>query len=205
MADPALAAEFLAWTARTIAGVTVRWAGCEPSVRQRIYFANHSSHFDFLVLWGSLPGEVRAATRPVAAKDYWAAGPVRRYLATRVFRAVLIDRIQVTRSNNPLAEALEAMGDRTSLILFPEGTRGTSVEIQPFKSGLYHLARKRPDVDLVPVYIDNLNRVLPKGEFIPVPLLTTVTFGVPIRIAEKEARDPFLNRARGALRELRDE
>jgi 1-acyl-sn-glycerol-3-phosphate acyltransferase len=182
----------------------VRWAGCEPDIRQRIYFANHTSHFDFLVVWGSLPTDVRAITRPVAAKDYWNAGPVRRYLAARVFRAVLIDRVQVTRSNNPLADALEAMGDRSSLILFPEGTRGSGEEVQPFRSGLYHLARRRPDAELVPAYIENLNRVLPKGEFFPIPLLTTVTFGAPVRIAEQELRDPFLARAREALSQLAD-
>ena len=202
LAHPALAAELLAWAARTIAGVTVRWLGCQPDTRQRIYFANHTSHFDFLVLWGSLPTAVRALTRPVAAKDYWDAGPARRYLAARVFRAVLIDRVHVTRSDNPLDHALDAMGDHSSLILFPEGTRGSGDDLQPFKSGLYHLARRRPDAELVPVYIENLNRVLPKGEFLPVPVLTTVTFGTPLLIAEKETRDAFLARAREALSQL---
>ena len=202
MAD--LLASALAFAATFISGATPRWMGCEPDPRQRIYFANHTSHFDFLVLWGVMPPALRALTRPVAAKDYWEAGRLRRYLATRIFRAVLIERVSVSLRNNPLDIALEAMGDRYSLIIFPEGTRGAGDEISPFKSGLYHLARKRPDVELVPAYLENLNRILPKGEVLPVPLLSSVTFGPPIRLLEKEPRDAFLARAQEAVLTLRD-
>src|ERR1700746_1318535 len=80
-------ARLLAALARGITGVQVLWAGCEPDERQRIYFANHTSHLDFAVLWSALPGEVRALTRPVAAEDYWDKGS-RGYLAKRVFQAI---------------------------------------------------------------------------------------------------------------------
>ena len=85
-------ASLLAAVARFITGVQVLWAGCEPSVRQRIYFANHTSHLDFVVLWSALPSEIRARTRPIAARDYWEETPLRRYLAAKVFKAVLVDR-----------------------------------------------------------------------------------------------------------------
>ena len=88
----------------------------------------------------------------------------------------------------------------TSLILFPEGTRNTTDErLLPFKSGLFHLAGARPQVELVPVWIENLNRVMPKGEFVPIPLLCTVTFGAPLRLQAGEDKAAFLERARAAL------
>lgn len=203
-AGPPVAATLLAALARVLAGAQVRWVGCHPEPCQRIYFANHTSHLDALVLWSALPRGLQALTRPVAAKDYWGTGNPRRYLATRVFNAVLLERVNLddVGRRQQLDLLLEAMGDRYSLILFPEGTRGTGEEIAPFKSGLYHLALKRPDVELVPVYLDNLDRILPKGALIPVPLLSSVSFGSPLRVLPGEEKDAFLERAREAVRAL---
>jgi 1-acyl-sn-glycerol-3-phosphate acyltransferase len=195
----------LATLARLVSGARVRWAGCRPERRQRVYFANHSSHFDFLVLWAALPAELRRVTRPVAARDYWQQGPLRRFFARRVFHAVLIDRRRGEGQADPLATMDGALGTTDSLILFPEGTRGEGETIAPFRAGLYTLALRRPDVELVPVYIGNLNRVLPKGEFLPVPLSSSVTFGAPMRVEDGEPRDAFLARAREAVLRLRDD
>lgn len=196
-------APLLATAVKMLTGVSVRWVECTPEPRQRVYFANHTSHLDTLVIWSALPSEVRDLTRPAAAKDYWGTGKLRLYLATKVLNAVLIERKNVSRRNNPLDIVLEAIGERFSLILFPEGTRGTGAEIGPFKSGLYHLSRNRPDLELVPVYIENLNRILPKGEILPVPLLCSVTFGPPIRVMDNESKAAFLERAREAMCSLR--
>jgi 1-acyl-sn-glycerol-3-phosphate acyltransferase len=205
-------ASLIAAAVRGISGVQVRWAGCRPELKQRIYFANHTSHLDFVVLWSALPGEARARTRPVAAKDYWDKG-LRAYLAQRVFRAVLVGRgtpAPAESSGEAFAQAraridalAEAMGETDSLIIFPEGTRGTGEAIAPFRSGLYHLARKRPDVELVPAYLENLSRILPKGEVLPVPLLSRLTFGAPIHVQESESKEVFLERACAALQALR--
>jgi 1-acyl-sn-glycerol-3-phosphate acyltransferase len=175
------------------------WHGCEPSPRQRIYFANHTSNLDALVLWSVLPAAVRSVTRPVAARDYWSGGWIRPWLANEVFHAVLIERKKPTAHDNPLVDMLEALGDRHSLILFPEGGRFAGPEPGPFKGGLHHLATRRPDVELVPCYIENMNRILPKGEFVPVPVLGGVTFGAPIRLEPDEAKPDFLERARRAV------
>jgi 1-acyl-sn-glycerol-3-phosphate acyltransferase len=202
----------LAWiiaaVVRAITGVQVRWQGCVPEDRQRIYFANHSSHLDFVVLWSALPGDVRAKTRPVAARDYWQGG-FRSFLARRVFRAVLVDRgaaghsagVEQAREKRfaVIEQLAESLGDGDSLIFFPEGTRGSGETVAEFKSGLYHLAKRRPDVELVPAYLENLNRILPKGEFLVVPLLSVLTFGAPIRVREDESKPEFLQRAREAL------
>jgi 1-acyl-sn-glycerol-3-phosphate acyltransferase len=206
-------ASLLAAIARGISGVQVQWAGCEPDERQRIYFANHTSHLDFVVLWSALPSEIRARTRPIAAKDYWDETPLRRYLAENVFRAVLLERGSLARAKNPeetrfvgrhlIEDMASALGEKHSLILFPEGTRGTGEKIGRFRSGLYHLALRRPDVELVPAYLENLNRILPKGEFLPVPMLSLLTFGKPIQVAPDEDKDLFLERAREAVSSLR--
>lgn len=187
---------------KLISGASVRWVGCEPSVRQRVYFANHTSNLDAVVIWSSLPPLMRVLTRPVAARDYWTGGRIRLYLANHVFRAVLIERKKPTARDNPLTDMLNALGDRHSLIIFPEGGRQAGTEIAPFKSGLFHLAKERPDVEFVPVLIENLNRILPKGEILPVPLLGGVNFGAPVKLEPGEDKTAFLGRAQAAVQAL---
>jgi len=189
--------------ARILAGGSVRCLECEFDLRQRIYFANHTSHLDFVLVWSALPRSLRALTRPVAAKDYWDKAGLRRYLVANVFNAVLVERDRAAATRNPIEILLEGLGERHSLIIFPEGTRGNGLQLGPFRSGLYRLGKARPDVELVPVYIDNLNRVLPKGEFVPVPMLASVSFGAPMRVEDGEEKDAFLERARSAILELR--
>lgn len=186
--------------ARLLTGVRGNWQGCLPETRQRIYFANHRSHGDFVLIWTVLPPALRRCTRPVAAEDYWGRGGPRGFFGEAVFHAVLVARDGGSRERDPVAPLVDALNAGSSLILFPEGTRNTTpAPLLPFKSGLYRLACARPDVELVPVWIDNLNRVLPKGEFVPVPLLCTVTFGAPVAVAPGEASLPFRERSRQAL------
>ncbi len=186
--------------ARAITAAQARWQGCGPEPVQRIYFANHTSNGDFVLIWAVLPGALKRVTRPVAALDYWTTSPLRSFVGREVFNAVLIDRRPEARTEEPVAQMMGAVDGGASLILFPEGMRNTTdAALLGFKTGLYHLARQRPEVDLVPVWIANLNRVMPKGEVIPVPLICTVTFGAPIRIAEGEEKEAFLGRAREAL------
>jgi 1-acyl-sn-glycerol-3-phosphate acyltransferase len=190
----------IAGFARLVTGVRGEWRGCAPDPRPRVYFANHRSHADFVLIWTVLPAPLRRLTRPVAAADYWLKGRLRRFIGEGVFRAVLIDRNPETREVDPVAVMAAALDQKHSLILFPEGTRNTSDEpALPFRSGLYHLAKLRPDVELVPVWIENLNRVMPKGEFVPIPLLCTVTFGAPIALGTAEEKAAFLDRSRQAL------
>ncbi len=198
-------ARLLAVTARLLSGASVRWIGCEPDACQRIYFANHTSHLDALVVWSALPARVRAVTRPVAAKDYWDKGWFRRFMATNVFDALLIDREKIKVHNSPVDMLLRAIGETHSLIVFPEGHRNTGPEVGEFKSGLYHLAKKRPELELIPVHIDNVNRVLPRGEFLPVPLLSCISFGPPMWLEANESKPQFLQRAREAVRSLKEQ
>jgi 1-acyl-sn-glycerol-3-phosphate acyltransferase len=120
-----------------------------------------------------------------------------------VFNALLIDRKKIKVHNSPVDMMIREIGNKYSLIVFPEGGRNLSGEMQEFKSGLYHLARKRPDLELVPVHIDNLNRVMPKGEFLPVPLLSCISIGAPIFLESHENKNEFLARARQAVLKMR--
>ena len=194
---------FLLGLVRVLTGAQARWYGCPPKAEQRIYFANHQSHADLVMIWAALPQELRSITRPIAAKDYWTKTPLRQWITTAVFNAVYVDRERKDGEDplQPLADALQS-GD--SIVLFPEGTRGNAEEPQPFKSGLYSLAQRFPDVVLVPAWIDNVQRVMPKGEVVPVPILCSVTFGAPIRLDDGEERRAFLDRARLAVIALRD-
>ena len=197
-----MTASFLAWVARILTGARAHWQGCAPVADQRVYFANHTSNLDFVLLWASLPDDLRRRTRPVAGRDYWKGG-LREWLASRVFRAVLIERRTVTRDSNPLTPMLDTLRGGESLIIFPEGTRNPDGEVNPFRPGLFHIAKALPEIQLVPVFIENLNRVLPKGEILPVPMLCSVTFGEPLRLAQGEMKPDFLTRARDAMLALR--
>ena len=199
----------IATVSRFITGATVHWH-CEPRAgRQRIYFGNHSSHLDFIVIWSAMPGEMRRLVRPVAGEDYWQISRIRRYLASEVFNAVLIQRSDanatdaVVRARASVQRMANALGERHSLIVFPEGTRAVNGEVGAFKSGLYHLSQSRPDAELIPVYLENLNRILPKGEVLPVPMLSRVVFGPPLATIIHDSKDGFLARAREALIHLR--
>jgi len=191
---------------RLITAFRAIWDGVEPRDTQRVYYGNHSSNGDMPLIWSALPPALREKTRPVAAADYWLTSPVRTFLGRDVFNAVLIDRRPDARTEDPMAQILAALDEGASLIIFPEGGRNPGEgQLLPFKSGIYNIAAQRPDVELVPVWIENLNRVMPKGKVIPIPLLCTVTFGAPVRAEDGEDRSAFLTRARDALLALRPE
>ncbi|MFK8115002.1 MAG: lysophospholipid acyltransferase family protein [Rubripirellula sp.] len=199
-----ITSHFIVLLAKLFSGFTVRWVDCQPDTSQRIYFANHTSHLDAVVLWSALPRELRNVTRPVAAKDYWSTGWLRPHMA-RSFNALLIDRKEIKVRKSPIDIMLQQMGDVYSLIIFPEGGRSSSDdEMGDFKSGLYYMGKKRPDLELVPVYIDNVNRILPRGEVLPVPLLSCITIGPPIFLEAGEPKNEFLKRARQSVQRLKD-
>ncbi len=198
-----LTGQSLALLAKLVSGFTVRWIGSQPETCQRVYFANHTSHLDAVVLWACLPGQLRQFTRPVAALDYWGQGSVRRFLA-RSFNAILIDRKQIKVHQSPVDLMLREIGDIYSLIVFPEGSRAADGEMGEFKSGLYYLAKKRPDLELLPVYMDNMNRILPRGEYMPVPLLSSISIGAPIFLEHGESKMEFLSRAQRSIKHLKE-
>ena len=186
--------------ARTITGARARWLGCTPTAGPRVYYANHASHADFVLVWACLPPDLRDRTRPVAGLDYWSKDAFRRFAAERVFKSVLIDRNPTAHRSGAIRQMANALDAGDALIVFPEGTRNTTdARLLPFKSGIYHLALACPDVEFVPVWIENLSRVMPKGQIVPVPLLCTLTIGPPIKLDGSESKATFVERARNAL------
>lgn len=194
---------FLLGLIRVLTGAQARWLGCPPKAEQRIYFANHQSHADLVMIWAALPSELRRQTRPIAAKDYWTGSRFKQWITTEVFNAVYVER-ERKGDEDPLQPLEAALAQGDSLIIFPEGTRGSTGEPQAFKAGLYNLAQRFPHVVLVPAWINNVQRVMPKGEVIPVPVLCSVTFGTPMQLLDGEERRAFLDRARQAVLALRD-
>jgi 1-acyl-sn-glycerol-3-phosphate acyltransferase len=193
----------LAGIARLITGAQGHWKGCPPMAEQRIYFANHQSHFDWVLIWAALPGDLRAQTRPIAARDYWTSSPLKAWITSQVFNAIYVSRTRSTPDEDPLEPLIEALAQGDSVVIFPEGTRSNKGEPQAFKAGLFHLAEQFPQVQLIPTWIDNVQRVMPKGEVVPVPILCTVTFGAPMQVQTDEDKRAFLDRARAAVLALR--
>lgn len=193
----------LAAIARLITGTQGHWKGCPPEASQRIYFANHQSHFDWVLIWAALPHELRARTRPIAARDYWTSSPLKAWLTSAVFNAVYVSRTRATPDEDPLEPLVEALAAGDSVVIFPEGTRSNKGDPQAFKAGLFHLAEQFPQVQLIPTWIDNVQRVMPKGEVVPVPILCTVTFGAALSLQPGEDKRAFLERARAAVLALK--
>lgn len=211
MTLPQAAGLLLAFIARLVTGAQGHWYGSPPKAVQRIYFANHQSHFDLVLIWAALPHELRAITRPIAARDYWTKTPFKAWITREIFNAVYVHRgrsteqeLQGAEPEDPLEPLLEALKAGDSLVIFPEGTRGSGQEPSAFKSGLFHLAQAYPEVELIPAWIDNVQRVMPKGEVVPVPILCSVTFGAPLARIDAESKGEFLARARAAVLALRE-
>ncbi len=189
---------FIAWLVRLLTGVR-QLAAPTHGTGPAIYFANHASHMDFVVVWAALPEELRESTSPAAAEDYWGKTQLRRRIACDLFQAILIPRQEVKRHNNPVDRLGAGLEAGRSIILFPEGTRSLTTETAEFKSGLYHLAKRYPDIPLIPVHLENLSRILPKGSHLPVPLIAQARFGSPIQLLDGESKPDFLTRARSIL------
>ena len=201
----ALVARLLSGTIRALTGARALWEGCEPSADRRVYYGNHASHGDFVMIWSALPVELRRRVRPVAGADYWNRDALRRYVIREVFDGVLIERDPAKRTEDAIQTLCNAVDGGASLILFPEGTRNMDEGLLPFKSGIYHLATQRPDLEFVPVWLDNLRRAMPKGRLLPLPLLCTTRFGAPLKLHEGEDKAAFLERARRALLALSED
>lgn len=189
----------IATGARLLCGCRARWLEAPVTSEPHVFYANHSSHLDALIVWSALPETLQKKSRIVAAADYWNATRMRRWLAHKAFPTLLIDREQVTRENNPLRSMLSVWDAGQSLIIFPEGSRGTGEQINPFRAGLWHMARKRPEMSFIPVWLENLSRVLPKGDFLPVPIMTAVTFGASIKLQTDQSKPAFLELLRRHL------
>lgn len=186
---------------RLVAGAYARFSGTLVPGKQTIFFANHSSHIDTLAILAALPEAVRDHVRPVAARDYWDTSSLKRFIATDVLDVVFVERNRES-GTDPLEPVRAALRTGSSIIIFPEGKRADIPEMAPFKSGLYWLSQEFPSADLVPVHLSNLGRVMPKGKLLPIPLMCTASFGLPLERIANEEKTQFLERARASVSSL---
>ncbi|GAB5388642.1 MAG: lysophospholipid acyltransferase family protein [Alphaproteobacteria bacterium] len=195
-----VAADGLTLATRLMLTPHVTWQAAPPAVGQPvIYYANHTSHSDTLLVRAALPGPLRPSLSPVAAQDFWGKTAFRQSLAEQGLNATLI-----ARSGRAMVDGFAHMKNRLtvghSLLIYPEGTRGDTEDPTRFRCGLHRLAKSCPDIPLVPVRIDRAVRVLPKGFRLPIPLPCRVTFCPPLRpLSDDENCNDFLSRARDAL------
>ena len=197
----------LAFAIHIMAAPRVIWAGSSPSTRQRVYFANHTTNADLPLIWTALPPALRRRARAVAAADYWLKNPIRTFIGRHVFDGVRVDRRpDKADGHDPMARIRTALDSGDSLIIFPEGRRNDTDEpLLPLKAGLYNIAQSHPHVELIPVWISNLNRVMPRGETVPIPVISLICFGAPLEVRRNEDKETFLARAAGAMLEAREQ
>jgi 1-acyl-sn-glycerol-3-phosphate acyltransferase len=167
-----------------------------------ILIANHSSHLDTVAVLSLFPLSRLRRIRPCAAADYFERTRLISFLSRTFFNVLPIERTNVHREDHPVQRMREALERGESLLLFPEGTRGASKAIAPFKSGVARLVEQAEHVPVVPVYLANLGRALPKGEFVPVPFFCEVRIGAPLALAG--SREEILAALRHAIEALRD-
>lgn len=178
-----------------VPGSVEGWTG-----RPCVFFANHGSNLDALVIWAALPRVIRENTSPVAARDYWTKNAIRRWISGKIFHAVLLNRKgRPDDRSHPLQGVFDTLEGGRSIIIFPEGTRSQDGTLNDFKPGIFHLRERFPGITMIPVSLQNLNRILPKGQSLPVPLIGRITVHPPLADVAGESRADFLARARGAV------
>ena len=166
-----------------------------------ILIANHASHLDTLALLSLLPLADLRRVRPVAAADYFTRNRYVAWASRTFFNILPIARTRITAANHPVEQMKAALAAGDSLIVFPEGTRGGGGELQQFRPGLAHLLQEMPETPVIPAYLLNLGRSLPKGECIPVPLFAELRFGAPVKI--QGSRQAITAALETAVRDLR--
>lgn len=199
--------DILAGVAKILTGASGVWVENQPNKKQRIYFANHTSNLDTIIIWSALPANLRSTTRPVAAKDYWNQPGVRQHIATKELNVVFVERNKETRTEDPLNPLRQALNEGYSLIIFPEGKRNPDVIPGEFKSGIYHLKQEYPNIEFIPVYLENVSKTFPRGALFPLPIICKAFFGKEINFTlsmedNKENKIDFLNHCRNKVIEL---
>ncbi len=184
-------------------GLNVRHRERLPQTGPAILIANHNSHLDTLALMSLYPLAQLHRLRPMAAMDYFMRNPLLAWFATRIIHIIPLRRKIKAGQGDPLAEGVEALQKGEILILFPEGTRGEPEQLGALKTGVAHLARRVPEVPVVPIFLHGLGMALPKGEALLVPFFCDVFIGRSLHWSDD--REVFMRQVNEAMSQLAEE
>ncbi|MBF0505121.1 MAG: 1-acyl-sn-glycerol-3-phosphate acyltransferase [Candidatus Omnitrophica bacterium] len=184
-------------------GLRVRGREHWPLEHPFIVIANHTSHLDAAALLAFFPLKDLRRVRPVAAADYFNSNKCIAFFSRIFFNILPIARKNIGRHQNPLDGLREALEHKETLIIFPEGTRSSSGEMGPFHTGIAHILKEFPQVPVIPVYMSNMYKALPKGEFILVPFICEVNIGKPLFLSG--TKDEIVQTLRDSVIKLKGE
>lgn len=195
------------WTAffKVIIGVRIIGSRKLQKYDQFIIAANHNSHADAVTLMTAVPTNKLANTHPIAAADYFGKNKFTSFISWLFINVKLIPRKKSSDedNDNPINIMDELLKKKKSIIIFPEGSRGKPGKLSPFKKGIGILSEKNQNVPIIPVYLEGISRVLPKGNKIILPSLTKIYFGEAIHITDESAEE-IVERVEKAIHRLKD-
>ncbi|MFK8113682.1 MAG: lysophospholipid acyltransferase family protein [Rubripirellula sp.] len=188
-----------------VLGTNVRRQELLPETGPAIIVANHNSHLDVFALMNVLGLKRLRQVRPVAAADYFLTRRLRAWFATRIVGIIPIDRTKIRREDgkHPLDPISNVIQEGGIVLLFPEGSRGEPEQMAQLQSGVAHLAKRHPEVPIVPVFMHGLGKALPKGEAILVPFFCDLFVGHPLTKGLKKKE--FMNELEQKMNELQAE
>ncbi|HLB42597.1 MAG TPA: lysophospholipid acyltransferase family protein [Gammaproteobacteria bacterium] len=187
-----------------VLGLNVKYRNRLPMKGPAILVANHNSHLDTIVLMSLYPRESVSQVRPVAAADYFLKNRYLKWFCQCILQIIPIHRVfKKNKFHDPLHKISAALRQGAIVIYYPEGTRGEPEKMGKFKKGIMHLAKRHPKVPIVPVYLEGLGKVLPKGEKLLVPFNVKAVIGNPM--PRLENKNDFINSLREQISSLAKE
>ena len=161
--------------------------------KQFILIANHNSHMDTMAIMSAIPSRYIHKVHPIAARDFFGGSLFKKILMRYLVNATLIQRDRDDPNNDPIDSMDKMLKKSRSLILFPEGSRGVPGVIAKFKKGLGYLIQRNPEINVIPVYLDNVYKTLPRGKNLILPYNCSIKFGDPIKFKSMEMDDILLS------------
>ena len=161
--------------------------------KQFILIANHNSHMDTMAIMSAIPSRYIHKVHPIAARDFFGGSLFKKILMRYLVNATLIQRDRDDPENDPIDSMDKMLKKSRSLILFPEGSRGVPGVMTKFKKGLGYLIQRNPEINVIPVYLDDVYKTLPRGKNLILPYNCSIKFGDPIQFKSMEMEDILLS------------
>ena len=184
-------------------GLNIRRREHLPTKGPAVLVANHNSHLDAIAMMSLFPLSMLPKLRPVAAQDYFFRNPLLKWFALHIMGILPLDRKVKAKRRHPLAGIYEAIDREEIVIVFPEGSRGAPEQLGEFKAGIAHIAKKYPEVPVIPIFMHGLGKALPKGEALLVPFFLDVFVGEAIQW--KDDKEAFMEELSVRMTSLAEE